>query len=36
MAWMTLDNAINWLAEVERERAAEMQRGPRRAIDLGE
>lgn len=36
MAWMTLDNAINWLAEVERERAAEAQRGPRRALDLGE
>ncbi|TAW50603.1 hypothetical protein [Rhizobium leguminosarum] len=34
MAWMTLDNAIHWLAEVERDRAAERQRGPRRAINL--
>ena len=34
MAWMTLDNAINWLAEVERDRAAERQRGPRRAVNL--
>lgn len=31
---MTLDNAINWLAEVEQERAAETQRRPRRAINL--
>jgi hypothetical protein len=36
MAFPTLDNAINWLVEIERERAAEAQRGPRRALDLGE
>lgn len=36
MAFLTLDNAINWLAEVERERATEAQCGPRRALDLGE
>ncbi|WP_312356771.1 hypothetical protein [Agrobacterium sp.] len=34
MAWMTLDNAINWLAEIEQDRATERQRGPGRAIDL--
>ncbi|NNH41889.1 hypothetical protein [Rhizobium laguerreae] len=36
MAFLTLDNAINWLAEVERERATEAQSGPRKALDLGE
>ncbi|KQV28188.1 hypothetical protein ASC97_07555 [Rhizobium sp. Root1203] len=34
VAWMTLDNAINWIAEVERDRAAERQRGRRRAVNL--
>lgn len=34
MAFLTLDNAINWLAEVERERVADNSRGPRRAVNL--
>ncbi|OBY05959.1 hypothetical protein BAE36_17300 [Rhizobium leguminosarum bv. trifolii] len=36
MALLTLDNAINWLAEVEQERTAENQRSPRRAINLAD
>lgn len=36
MAWMTLDSAINWLAEVELDRVAKLQCSPRRAIDLGD